>query len=266
MTTKRLISLTRYFTHAATDTTYKLNSINYPLLIAGTTDKARSFHPFATEDYEFIFKCIKDLAFEIYGFVFNLMLHYLLRAGSSWCFHDDKWQALNNQKINDMFQYFRDQWLTESNIGWHESYANGFPSTNNALEATNDVIKDNVIYCHYELSKFDTFPALDLNIKQNAKRGRRKKASSALQRNSTGLLNRDAFNMTTQLVSNSETNDSQPVINELTNQSAPKKHPRKNKNAFLSTDKMGIWFKSILSMCPCKKHSLVPKFIIINTN
>ncbi|RNA23519.1 hypothetical protein BpHYR1_050333 [Brachionus plicatilis] len=318
MTTKGLISPTRYCTHAATDATYKLNWINFPLLIAGTTDKARSFHPF------------------------GILLS----------------KTLNNQKINYIFQYFRDQWLTESNIGWNESYANGFPSINNALEATNDVIKDKatlrdrlpvrnflkcmdellstwsehrhpdfrtttrfhqkpvlstheytlghdwVIYmvtstdvnyeatkegcrnylnstgpwatfkdylswndsykiieineqvwelsecsCQYwkknyickhvigiiyELSKFDTFPALDLNIEQNAKRGRRKKASSALQRNSTGPLNRDAFNMLTQLVSNSETNDSQPVINELTNQSAPTKRPRgrprKNKN------------------------------------
>ena len=91
-----------------------------------------------------------------------------------------------------------------------------------------------VLSISYELSKFDTFSALDLNIEQNAKRGRRKKAFSALQRNSTGSLNRDAFNMPTQLVSNSEKNDSQPVINELTNQSAPKKRPRsrlrKNKN------------------------------------
>ncbi|RNA17496.1 hypothetical protein BpHYR1_002191 [Brachionus plicatilis] len=46
-----------------------------------------------------------------------------------------------------------------------------------------------VIGISYELSKFDTFPALNLNIEQNAKRGRRKKASSALQRNSTGPLN-----------------------------------------------------------------------------
>ncbi|RNA34454.1 hypothetical protein BpHYR1_021522 [Brachionus plicatilis] len=59
-----------------------------------------------------------------------------------------------------------------------------------------------VIGISYKLSKFDTFPALDLNIEQNSKRGRRKKASSALQRNSTGPLNRDAFNMPTQLVSN----------------------------------------------------------------
>ncbi|RNA39057.1 hypothetical protein BpHYR1_012753 [Brachionus plicatilis] len=93
-----------------------------------------------------------------------------------------------------------------------------------------------VIGISYKLSKFDTFSALDLNIEQNSKRGRRKKASSALQRNSTGPFNRDAFNinMSAQLVSNSETNDSQPVINELSNQSAPTKRPRgrprKNKN------------------------------------
>ena len=209
MTTKRLISLTRYCTHAATDATYKLSWINFPLLIAGTTDKARSFHPFcvllskseAIEDYEFIFKCIKGLAFEIYGFDFNVSVILAdavlsIMSGFKLVFPEldkriicwahvnrkiderlrgveetirgaitndfevfqstitephinqafellyKKWQALNNQKINDMFQYFRDQWLTESNIGWYESYASGFPSTNNALEATNDVIKD----------------------------------------------------------------------------------------------------------------------------
>ena len=52
-----------------------------------------------------------------------------------------KWHSLNNTNINQFLDYFKMQWLNEKIIGWYESYAEGYPSTNNAIEATNGVIK-----------------------------------------------------------------------------------------------------------------------------
>ena len=79
MTTKRLIKLTLDASHIAADTTFKVNWISCPLLMCGTTDKCRSFHPFGlllsksetNEDFEFMFRCIKDLAFQIYNYDFD---------------------------------------------------------------------------------------------------------------------------------------------------------------------------------------------------
>jgi hypothetical protein len=52
-----------------TDGTYKLNYQGYPVLIVGTTDMNKTFHPFGlmitqherTEDYAYMFLCIKEL-------------------------------------------------------------------------------------------------------------------------------------------------------------------------------------------------------------
>ena len=49
-----------------------------------------------------------------------------------------------------------------------------------------------VIGIGYELKLLE-FPTLDLNIEKNSKRGRRKKALPALERNSTGPLNANIF-------------------------------------------------------------------------
>ena len=49
-----------------------------------------------------------------------------------------------------------------------------------------------VIGIGYELKLLE-FPTLDLNIEKNSKRGRRKKAFPALERNSTGPLNVNVF-------------------------------------------------------------------------
>jgi hypothetical protein len=62
-TTKRLLSLAAKTKHVCADTTYKLKQHGYPLLIVGTTDKAKVFHPFGIamcsnekeEAYTFIF-------------------------------------------------------------------------------------------------------------------------------------------------------------------------------------------------------------------
>lgn len=50
------------------DATYKLNWLGFPLMVLGTVDRSKKFHPLVyaccsherTEDYAFIFKCVKD--------------------------------------------------------------------------------------------------------------------------------------------------------------------------------------------------------------
>jgi hypothetical protein len=59
-----------------TDATYKLLQHGYPVLLVGTTDKARMFHPFGValccsekeEAFSFIFKSIKESLFSIYNY------------------------------------------------------------------------------------------------------------------------------------------------------------------------------------------------------
>ncbi len=63
LSTKRLLSLVRYADVLHADGTYKLNWNGYPVLLVGTSDKNRVFHPISisicyqeeSEDYEFIF-------------------------------------------------------------------------------------------------------------------------------------------------------------------------------------------------------------------
>lgn len=58
---------------------------------------------------------------------------------ASYCFIK-KW----NNKYKEFIQYFSSQWLTEENqlCNWYEGVAYSVPSTNNALEAFNKIIKD----------------------------------------------------------------------------------------------------------------------------
>ncbi|RMZ97934.1 hypothetical protein BpHYR1_040546 [Brachionus plicatilis] len=75
----RLISLTIKATHVAADTTHKLNWINFPVFLCGTTDKAKAFHPFAIllsrtethEDFEFMFSAVKNLSKQLFDFDFD---------------------------------------------------------------------------------------------------------------------------------------------------------------------------------------------------
>lgn len=45
-TTKRLLDLTKHVNHLASDATYKLNWQGYPVLVVGSTDAKKAFHPF----------------------------------------------------------------------------------------------------------------------------------------------------------------------------------------------------------------------------
>ena len=73
LTTKRLITLTLKNQHILADATYKLICENFPVLTAGTTDKAKHFHPFGLaitknerdSDFSFLFKCIKETCLRV---------------------------------------------------------------------------------------------------------------------------------------------------------------------------------------------------------
>ena len=65
-TTKRLIQLTVHATHVCTDGTYKLIWQGYPVLMVGSTDANKKYHPFGiaitltedADDFEFIFESV----------------------------------------------------------------------------------------------------------------------------------------------------------------------------------------------------------------
>lgn len=207
-TTRRLILLTQSADHIAADATFKLTWINYPVLLCGTTDKNKSFHPFglmlsrhqSEEDFEFMFKAIKEQAKNIYdydfeptvlladsameitnGFLstfkrlekrivcwahasrkvkdncvgvdkkikakiredFNALqiTASTLNFKKGWKLLYDKWQVHENQNVKEFLDDFESFWLRDYTYGWFEGYAKGYPSTNNALEASNNVIK-----------------------------------------------------------------------------------------------------------------------------
>ena len=61
------------------DATYKIVYEGYPVLTIGTTDKSKIFHPFGlaityeeqTEDFEFVFKSIKETIARIENFIYE---------------------------------------------------------------------------------------------------------------------------------------------------------------------------------------------------
>ena len=70
----RLLSICKSAVIIHADTTYKLVWQGLPVLMTGTTDKNKVFHPFgigvcdgeAAEDFEFIFKSIKTAVFSVF--------------------------------------------------------------------------------------------------------------------------------------------------------------------------------------------------------
>lgn len=189
------------------DATYKLNWMGFPLIIMGTVDRAKKFHPMIyacssherTEDYAFVFRSVKDgirLHFEkifnpttlisdgadairsgFYAVFPNAKLdimcfaHVLrnLRKRPFTCKNnksltiDDikKMQLAPNRRVfeymaelfcnkwdpleADFVTYFKKQWLG-AHSNWFEGAADYTPSTNNALESHNAVIKRKITF------------------------------------------------------------------------------------------------------------------------
>src|SRR6185312_3248873 len=66
---------------------------------------------------------------------------------------DNKWRSKKHEDIDSFLDYFTQQWIYD-NKGWYEGFAPGKPSTDNALEANNDVIKDDVARQRQSLGRF----------------------------------------------------------------------------------------------------------------
>lgn len=195
----------RNFETVCIDATYKLNWHGFPLIVFGTVDRLKRFHPIAyactthetTADYEFVFSSFRD-AIEIFyeqkfepktliadgadairnafykSFVsaeLDIMCFaHVLRNVRKQSFKtksnkqlilDDirKIQLAPNKKTFSMMtklfcekwvlvepdftNYFEKQWLGV-HCNWYEGAANYTPSTNNALESHNAVIKRSI--------------------------------------------------------------------------------------------------------------------------
>jgi hypothetical protein len=75
------------------------------VLLTGTTDSEKKFHPFS-----------------INAFV-------------------EKWSKSNDSNIIVFLKHFKTEWIESTNSGWYEGAAIGIPSTDNGLESTNAQIK-----------------------------------------------------------------------------------------------------------------------------
>jgi hypothetical protein len=66
---------------------------------------------------------------------------------SAYILFKEKWLKVNSTEIptKKFFEYFEGEWINK-HPGWYEGYASGVPSTNNGLESTNRVIKDEGTY------------------------------------------------------------------------------------------------------------------------
>lgn len=191
------------------DATYKLNWMGFPLIVLGTVDRNKKFHPLlygcssheTTEDYAFIFQSVMDgiekifpqanfqpkkliadgadairnafyLVFEKSAEIDIMCFAHVIRNVRKRPFAsknnkplivDDikKMQLAYNksefemmkklfiEKWNkvepDFVSYFQREWLgTHSN--WYEGAAHYTPSTNNALESHNAVIKRTITF------------------------------------------------------------------------------------------------------------------------
>lgn len=187
------------------DATYKLNWHGFPLIVVGTVDRLKRFHPVAyacstnetTADYEFVFEAIRDATENIYGHKFEpkiliadgadairnafynafpsavidiMCFAHVIRNVRKRTFRtktnkplvlDDirKIQLASNKNAflmmtnlmcakwlpieSEFVQYFQKEWLG-SHCNWYEGAAVYNPSTNNALESYNAVIKRSI--------------------------------------------------------------------------------------------------------------------------
>ncbi|CAF4253261.1 unnamed protein product [Rotaria magnacalcarata] len=178
VTTRNLIKNCLNSNHICADATYKLIWQGYPVLIVGTTDKQCAFHPFGialcinekTSDFDYCpIILVADASGAITnGFinVFNVVekrimcwfhikkmkaelrrdIEFMQPIKNETIFDaaiklfQQKWKAKECPPINNFIDYFINEWYM-SNKGWFEGFTIGYPSSNNALEATNGTIK-----------------------------------------------------------------------------------------------------------------------------
>ena len=250
ITTRRLTMMCKLSAHIMADATYKLIYQGYPVLMVGTTDRAKAYHPFGialssnekNTSFEFVFNAIKQSALQLcsYTYIPRILVadaaeaitigfktafgdEALLKRVMCW-FHmkkayegkdaqskspfkelpDElkdqlntdiyllhmsespemferaydlfvaKWRAIANAVVDKFLDYFNQQWF-EKNSGWYEGFAPGIPSTNNALESTNGVIKkDGTVRKRFSLANFLEIACRDIVSKWSIKRNPKK--------------------------------------------------------------------------------------------
>jgi hypothetical protein len=65
-----------------------------------------------------------------------------------------KWKAKKDSNIDTFLAYFKQQWCSDGNNGWYEGYAEGYPSTTNALESIHKYMKRGLLGCRLGLIRF----------------------------------------------------------------------------------------------------------------
>lgn len=206
VSTKKLLSHAINARKMHADATYKLIWQGFPVFLVGMTDMRRKFHPFGIgvatnetiDDFEFMFKSIKDIVFELFGTapnpnalisdaatsirngfekvfgqnktiimcwahmrraVVKKLPEYLKdkRKQNSFLADVDQLQLSKSPEIfsnssklflkkwrsssKDLVDYFEQIWLVQ-HPNWYEGVLKLTPSTNNALESKNKLIKD----------------------------------------------------------------------------------------------------------------------------
>lgn len=202
LSTLFLLNLLKSQKKICIDATYKLNWLGFPLMVLGTIDRAKRFHPLIYAccshekglDFEFIFKSVKNAIKTHFNYDFEpemmiadgadairnafynsfasakhdvmCYVHVLRncskqpfasKSNKSLIFEDIRKMHLapNKPTFNMMSKlfcekwielepnfvaYFRKEWLN-AHCNWYEGYSHYTPSTNNALESHNAVIK-----------------------------------------------------------------------------------------------------------------------------
>ncbi|CAF2022136.1 unnamed protein product [Rotaria magnacalcarata] len=138
VTTKNLMKNCLNSNHVCADAAYNLIWQDYPILMVGTTDKQCAFHPFGialcinekTNDFEFMFKSVQLAVEQLYNINYCPIIFVADASGTitNGC-----------PLINNFIDYFTNEWHM-SNKGWFVGFAIGYPSSNNALQATNGTI------------------------------------------------------------------------------------------------------------------------------
>lgn len=203
ITTLRLLVLLSQAKKVCIDATYKINWMGFPLIVMGTVDQRKKFHPLiyacssteTTNDYKFVFRSVKNgvskylkhsfspeiliadgaeairkaffAVFKESAKTFIMCAAHMFRNVKKRQFAvktnrnlimDDirKMQLAQNKSIFEMMselflkkwqaeeadfvRYFKKEWLGEA-CNWYEGAAEYTPSTNNALESYNSLIK-----------------------------------------------------------------------------------------------------------------------------
>ena len=66
-----------------------------------------------------------------------------------------KWLQKSDESITTFINFFDKDWIQSGLYGWYEGYARGSPSTTNASEVTNNIIKnENTFLERLSLSRF----------------------------------------------------------------------------------------------------------------